>query len=348
MAVSREVPMEDSATFERHLDTVRSIAKDRRLMPDGAATTSGDRELLSELLTGLRRPQKSIPPKLLYDERGSELFERICELDEYYLTRTELAIMEAHVKEMAERVGPDGLLIEYGSGSGLKTRLLLERLERPVAYVPIEISGEALRASVAALADAQPHLTVLPLCADYTRPVEIPATEREPATRVAYFPGSTIGNFEPPQARAFLERTARAVGPGGGLLVGVDLHKDRAILERAYDDSAGVTAEFELNVLHRLNREFDADLRPDRFRYHSFYDEERRRVEMSLVSLERQSARVGGVEIAFDEGERVVTEYSYKFTPDGFSELAERAGFSVERVWTDPREWFSVQYLSVD
>jgi dimethylhistidine N-methyltransferase len=245
--------------------------------------------MLRDVLQGLLSTEKSIPSKLLYDARGSELFEEICELDEYYLTRTELAIMEEHAPEMAEYLGPGCLLIEYGSGSGRKTRLLLDHLEDPRAYVPIDISGEALRRSVETLARLYPALRVLPVCADYTASYEIPLLETEPARRVVYFPGSTIGNFTPEEALEFLKHVTEIGGAGAGLLIGVDLEKDPGRLERAYDDASGVTAAFELNVLARINRELRANFRPKHFDYESWYNARLPRIEMYLVSREMQN-----------------------------------------------------------
>ncbi len=323
--------------------------------PDGLAEaeslplrdwTPARERMLEEVLEGLQRTEKSIPSKLLYDARGSELFERICELDEYYLTRTELAIMEDHAPEMAVQLGPGCLLIEYGSGSGRKTRLLLDQLEDPCAYVPIDISREALRQSAETLAFLYPTLPVLPVCADYTGRYEIPKTETDALRRVVYFPGSTIGNFTPQEALEFLKHVTEVGGPGGGLLVGVDLEKDRARLEAAYDDASGVTAAFELNVLARINREFGADFRPERFNYESRYNDLMRRIEMYLVSRATQQVRIDGVEIPFECGERIQTEYAYKYNLETFARLAELVGLQVERVWKDREDLFSVQYLT--
>lgn len=301
--------------------------------------------LVSEVLEGLRRPEKSIPCKLLYDARGSELFERICETDEYYITRLELAIMEAHAEEMAELLGRACLLVEYGSGSGVKIRLLLDHLVEPAAYVPIDISKSALEQSVLELSKLYPSLLVLPVCADYTEAYEIPKPPRTPARLVVYFPGSTIGNFTPDAAERFLAHVAHICGAGGGLLIGVDLHKETEVLERAYDDAAGITRAFELNVLLRLNREFGADFQTDRFAYESLYNPDLRRVEMYLSSKTDQRVSLDGEMIALHAGERILIEYSYKYTRRAFAELARSAGFRVERTWTDPRDWFSVQYL---
>lgn len=304
-------------------------------------------DLQGEVLAGLALPQKRVPSKLLYDARGSALFEQICELEEYYLTRTELGIMQTHAAEMARMIGPECMLIEYGSGSGLKTLLLLDHLVRPRAYVPIDISRTALEKAARRLAESHPDVHALPVCADYTADYELPVTDPAPLRRVVYFPGSTIGNFDRDDAREFLRHVADTSGPGGGLLIGVDLAKDGDILELAYDDPSGVTARFELNVLARLNREFGASFDADTFEYLAVWEPRERRVGMYLVSRKDQQVRVGGVPIDFASGERLLVEYSYKYDLADFAGLAAEAGFEVERVWTDPRSWFSVQYFSL-
>jgi len=307
----------------------------------------GTERFLEDVLSGLRRPRKRIPCKYFYDERGSRLFERICDLDKYYLTRTELAIMDRHAGEMAAALGPGVLLIEYGSGSGRKTRLLLDHLEAPAGYVPIDISSEALEASARRLAAEYPSLEVLPVCADYTAPFRIPRPARPPTRRAVYFPGSTIGNFSPAGARRFLSHIARVVGPGGGLIVGMDLRKDPAVLEAAYDDAAGVTAAFNLNLLTRINRELGGNLRMERFRHMARYNTRQGRIEIHIVSRVEQTVTIAGERIHFRAGEKIHTEYSYKFDPAQVRELAARAGLTVRKVWTDPKKYFSVQYLTV-
>ena len=301
----------------------------------------------AEVLRGLRLPAKELPCKYFYDERGARLFEEICALDEYYLTRTELAIMRRHVGEMAGRLGPHCLLIEYGSGSGVKTRLLLDHRPDVAAYVPVDISGEQLAQSAEALAALYPGLEVLPVCADFTRRFRLPRPSYPADRRVLYFPGSTIGNFGPTQATALLRGIGRRCGRGGGLLIGVDLKKDPAILEPAYNDARGVTAAFNLNLLRRINCELGADFRLDRYRHHAFYNAERGRIEMHLVSLEAQTVRIGRTRIVLAEEESIRTECSYKYGLDEFRALAAGAGWSVEQVWTDERQLFSVQYLAV-
>jgi dimethylhistidine N-methyltransferase len=298
------------------------------------------------VLQGLQDARKELPSKYFYDDVGSQLFEQICELDEYYLTRTELAIMQEHTQEMAALLGPQCLLIEYGSGSSTKVCLLLDALEDPAGYVPIDIAKEQLLRSVAALSLAYPDLEVLPVCADYTSDFELPMPSKPVSQRVAYFPGSTIGNFDREPAKRFLRQIARAC-VGGGLLIGVDLKKDFNILHRAYNDSQGVTAQFNKHLLVRINQELDANFQLNQFGHYAFYNPGQSRIEMHLVSLKNQTVRIRETEISFKLGESIWTESSYKYTVEEFAHLAATAGFSVERVWTDSRQLFSVQYLRV-
>jgi L-histidine Nalpha-methyltransferase len=302
---------------------------------------------LDEVLRGLNSPQKELPCKLLYDDVGSQLFEHITELDEYYPTRIEQRIMRQSGADMAAEVGADCLLIEYGSGSSQKTRILLDHMQQPAGYVPIDISRELLAQSAAAIAEAYPGLRVLPVCGDYTGSLHLPAKLPKSRRRLAYYPGSTIGNFVPEDARRFLTRIAEVCGPGGGLLIGVDMKKDPLMLHRAYNDALGITAAFNLNILGRLNREFRADFAVDKFRHYAFYNPVFARVEMHLVSLAEQTVHLGGMKIHFDRGESIWTEASYKYNPQEFAALAGRAGWRVQRVWTDDRGLFSVQYLEV-
>lgn len=298
-----------------------------------------------EVLRGLLSPQKELPCKLFYDELGSQLFEQICELDEYYPTRAEMRIMRAAAPEMAARLGPHCMLLEYGSGASLKTPLLLDQLERPAAYVPIDISCELLAQSSAAIARRYPRLNVLPLCVDYTGAFEVPRTRTKPRRRAAYYPGSTIGNFVPEDARRFLRRIGEVCGAGGGLLIGVDLKKDPLMLHRAYNDALGITAAFNLNILRRLNRELAAGFVLDNFRHYAFYNPVFARVEMHLISLVDQVVPVAGAEVHFERGESIWTEASYKYSHEEFARLAHSAGWRVEQTWTDDRGLFSVKYL---
>lgn len=300
---------------------------------------------LAEVLSGLRKSQKELPSKYFYDEEGSHLFERICTLDEYYIPRIEAAIMETYIEEMAGLLGPRVLLVEYGSGNCAKTRFLLDHLHEPVAYVPIDISRERLLSAARELAADYPEMEVLPVCADYTSGFDLPVPKRPSERAVVYFPGSTIGNFDPVPARLFLEHVAGVCGPGGGLLIGVDLKKDPRVLHRAYNDSQGVTAAFNLNLLERINRDLNCDFRPDWFQHYAFYNPGESRVELHLVSLREQTVHLDNVVIPFVEGESIWTESSYKFNVDEFEQMAVAAGFKVERAWTDKQQWFSVQYL---
>ncbi|MFQ5424035.1 MAG: L-histidine N(alpha)-methyltransferase [Phycisphaerae bacterium] len=303
--------------------------------------------LRDEVLRGLRSDPKHISPKFFYDERGSRLFDRICELEEYYPTRTELGIMRGRIDDIAPMLGSACLLIEFGSGSSVKTRILLDHLDSPAAYVPLDISKEHLQTTAKSLSAAYPDLDILPVCADFTQAFDVPDCEAPVSRRVVYFPGSTLGNLEPDQAVALLKKIREVVSPGGGLLIGVDMKKDRAILERAYDDAEGVTARFNKNVLMRLNRELGADFELDQFRHRAVYNEAAGRIEMHLVSKRLQIVHFKGDEIRFEAGETIHTESSHKFTPAEFAALAATAGFTVKQVWTDEKRLFSVQYLTV-
>jgi dimethylhistidine N-methyltransferase len=322
----------------------------RRLNPaatfNPARRTPATDRFLAEVLDGLRRPEKELPCKYFYDERGSWLFDRICELDEYYLTRTELAILDRS-PEMAALLGPGCLLVEFGSGSGLKTRLLLDHLREPAAYVPVDLAREHLLHSAAELRALYPGLEVLPLCADFTGDLELPAPRRPATRRAVFFPGSTIGNFGPAETDRLLRRIARLCGPGGALLLGTDLRKDPALLEAAYNDREGVTAEFNLNLLRRINRELDADFDLDAFRHVAVYDRQHGCIEMHLVSRHEQTVRLADTTILFAQDETIRTEYSYKYDLEEFREQAAGAGLNVVRVWTDERRLFAVQYLTV-
>jgi len=311
---------------------------------DLAATVDGFR---GDVLRGLSAPHKELPCKYFYDETGSRLFERICALPEYYPTRVELAILARDGREMAERLGPDCLLVEFGSGSSVKTRALLDRLPAPAAYIPVDISREQLLASARALVRDYPGLEVRPVCADFTHPFEIPAIGRPARKRVVYFPGSTIGNFAPDQARQLLARTARLCGPNGGMLLGADLKKDPRLLDAAYNDRQGVTAAFNLNLLIRINRELGADFRVEHFWHHALYNPREGRIEMYLISRRDQHVRVADQQIFLAEGEPICTEYSYKYSVADLNELAAASGFAVERLWTDESRYFCVSYLAV-
>lgn len=303
-------------------------------------------DFLTEVLQGLTAPQKRLPPKFFYDHRGSTLFETICETPEYYPTRTETAILSRFTAEIAEAVGPSCVLIEPGSGSMSKVRLLLDAL-RPAAYLPADISGEHLLAAAGALAAEFPWLHLHAVCMDYGLGLEALDGSGLPEGRkkVVFFPGSTIGNLEPAEATDFLRQAARLVAPDGGLLIGVDLKKDPTVLHSAYNDAQGVTGEFNRNLIHRINTELGADFDPERFHHYAFYHARKGRIEMHLVSRGAQSVRLAGARLAFADGESIHTENSYKYTVAEFRTLALAAGFQPVACWTDPDQLFSVQYF---
>ncbi len=298
------------------------------------------------LIAGLDRHDKSISPKYFYDETGSRLFERITQLPEYYLTDTELQIMDAHAGEMAALIGKSASLIEFGSGSSLKTRMLLEHLELPAAYVPVDISEEHLLASQHDIREAFPDIEVLPVVADFTRPFDLPEPSVDPERNVVYFPGSTIGNFERDDAIDLMRVMHEEAGAGGALVIGADLQKDPAVIHAAYNDSAGITAQFNLNMLEHLNRAFGTRFDVDTFEHRAVYDEAEGRVIMQLVSRRDQSIRVGDATIGIARDEAITTEYSHKYTLDGFADMIAAAGFETGRTWTDANDWFSVHYCT--
>ena len=302
---------------------------------------------LQDVLSGLSKDQKTIPAKYFYDEKGSQLFDQICDVAEYYPTRTEMAIMQDNILDIARFVGSGALLIEYGSGSSLKTRILLEHLNKMAGYVPIDISKEHLYQSAELLRKDFPDIPVVPVHADYSTPVDIPVAKETYERAVVFFPGSTIGNFDPEDALHFLKNIASLSGQGGGLLIGVDLQKDPDVLEAAYNDKAGVTAAFNLNVLERANKELNATFDVHHFEHRAIYNEEVGRIEMHLVSTKDQFVSIAGVTFAFVAGETIHTENSYKYTLPQFAALCKRADFKVERLWTDKRCFFSIHYLTV-
>lgn len=309
-------------------------------------TPADVQQALDEVIAGLKQPEKTISPKFFYDERGSQLFEAITELPEYYPTGTELGILRDNVAEIAGLVGPQASLIEFGSGSSLKTRVLLENLEQLAAYVPVDISAEPLLEASGKIREEFPRLDVRPVVADFTKPFTLPEPAVMPLRNIVYFPGSTIGNFTHDAAHELLEVMHEEAGEDGALLIGVDLQKDPEIIERAYNDSQGVTAAFNLNVLRRLNREFGADFRLDAFSHSAEYNRREGRVELRLVNAEEQDVTIGDEEITIEADEAILTEYSHKYTMDGFAAMAARAGFAVQKVWTDADELFSVQYCT--
>lgn len=313
--------------------------------PDLHDASPSDATFLKDVLDGLRATPKTLPCKYFYDQRGSQLFDEICEQPEYYPTRTELAIMEEHTGAMAEAIGPGVLLIELGSGSSIKTRLLLDHLEDMAGYIPVDISLEHLRTTAESINRDYPGLEVLPVAVDYLEGFFVPEPAKPARRRVVYFPGSTIGNLSMKGARELLALCARLVGADGAMLIGADLKKDPAVLEAAYSDAAGVTAEFNYNLLRRINNELGGDFDITAFRHKAVYNETEGRVESHLVSTRAQRVSLNGEAFAFAEGESIHTENSHKYSMDDFAALAATAGFRVERVWTDADALFSVQLL---
>jgi dimethylhistidine N-methyltransferase len=301
-------------------------------------------DMRADVLAGLAQPHKRLAPKYFYDAEGSRLFDAICELPEYYPTRTEIAVLRRHGAAMAARLGRDALLVELGSGSSLKIRVLLEALQ-PAVYMPVDISKDHLLASARALAASFPDLQEHAVCADYSVPFSLPVDDHD-HPRVAFFPGSSVGNFEPADAERFLRRVGDLLEAGGRLLVGVDLIKDRRLLEAAYNDADGVTAAFNLNLLARINRELQGNFDLGRFRHMASFNPDSSRIEMRLLSTRDQRVRVAGQTFAFREGESIHTESSYKYSIEGFHDLARRAGFEPDQVWTDPAPLFSVHCLT--
>ncbi len=311
---------------------------------DHAAARSAYEPFVAEVLAGLRESPKRIASKFLYDARGSELFDQICELPEYYPTRTETQILEARGDDIARCIGKDALLVEFGSGSSMKTRLLLDRLPTLAGYVPVDISRTHLMMAAQGIAAAYPRLEVLPVCADFTQPFSVPTPRRPAAKVVLFFPGSTIGNFDPPQAVELLQVMRDVAGPGGGLLIGADLVKDVNVLLRAYDDDAGVTAAFNRNLLRRFNSELGADFDVGSFRHRAVWNSSASRIEMHLASIRDQVAHLGGERLVFAAGEEIVTEHCHKYTLATFAWLAALGGWQIRERWLDDRGYFSANY----
>jgi L-histidine Nalpha-methyltransferase len=297
------------------------------------------------VLAGLSHQPKALPCKFFYDARGSALFEEICQLPEYYLTRTEIAILEENAHEIASHLGPHCRLIELGSGASIKVRILLQALEAPAAYVPVDISRQPLREAAAQLAADFPKLSVIAVCTDYTRAFPLPALPGPAGKRVGFFPGSTIGNFEPEAVVRFLRHCAELLGPRGEMLIGVDRKKPAEILDAAYNDRRGINAAFNMNLLERINRELDGQIDLARFEHLAFYNAEKGRMELYLRSLADQTVTIGERRFDFVEGERIHTENSYKYAIDEFHAMAARAGFLPVHTWTDRDALFSVHYL---
>lgn len=307
--------------------------------PDAVAS------IRAEVLDGLRGSPRTLPPKLFYDDVGAALFEQICDQPEYYLTRAELEILRRHVGEIADLVGPNAALVEYGSGAGVKVRLLLDAMHAPVAYTPIDISHAQLVQVAGTLGHDYPSLAVRPLCADYMERLELPTLPPTTKRRLAFFPGSTIGNLHPAQAISFLQRVRHVVTPNGALVLGVDRRKDKTALNAAYNDAAGVTERFNLNMLERLNRDLGPTFDVSSFRHVAFFNDAASRIEMHLESRVAQTVCVEGEPIAFAKGETIWTESSYKYDEEALRTVAGAAGFEVKRLWTDSNERFWVAYL---
>jgi len=317
-----------------------SNLRSRRTVRDGA-----DWSLIADVLRGLRGSPKRLSPTYFYDELGSQLFEQICTVPEYYITRTETAILAANAAQIASTIGEDTLLVELGSGASTKTRLLLDQLPGLAAYVPVDISRSHLLQAARRVAESYPNIEVLPVCADFTQPFSLPNIRREHTRVVVFFPGSTLGNFDAPAAIDLLWGMRDTAGPDGALLIGYDLVKDPHVLERAYNDAAGITAAFNRNVLTRLNRELGADFDLDSFEHEAVWVPAHSRIEMRLVSSRPQEVTIGGESIAFEADERLVTEHCHKYSQEAFARLAAAAGWDVRESWTDPRKYFNVQYL---
>lgn len=309
------------------------------------ATSEPDPNFLADVLSGLSDSPKSLPCKYLYDARGSQLFDQICELEEYYLTRTEQSITTSNAAAIADALGNGIVLAELGSGSSTKTRVLLEHLHEPTAYLPIDISEDHLLDTADQLRQDYPDLEIVPVVADFSKPFELPEIAGEARTCV-YFPGSTIGNFEQLEASRLLHQISEVAGPDGLLLIGFDLQKDKQILEAAYDDRDGVTAEFSLNLLRRANGELGADFDLEQFEHTSFYNEEIGRIEIYVESKTDQSVEISEQQFEFTAGERIHTEYSHKYTRESFSMMARAAGWESQQLWTDSNDYFALMLLA--
>lgn len=317
-----------------------------RGQPLGRAPTVAA-EARDEILRGLRADVKTIAPKYFYDDRGARLFEEICKQPEYYLTNAELEILRERAPEIGALAGPRCALVQYGSGAGVKIRLLLDAIERPASYTPVDISHRQLAEVAAALGRDYPALPIRPVCADYTRPLDIPPLP-DRARRIGFFPGSSIGNFHPPEAIAFLRRVRQTLGRDGVMVLGVDRRKDATTLHAAYNDARGVTADFNLNVLARLNRELGADFHLSLFGHRAFFNDAASRIEMHLTSLAPQCVTIADERTCLDRGETIWTESSYKYDMERLRIVVSAAGFEITRLWTDAQELFWVAYLSVN
>jgi dimethylhistidine N-methyltransferase len=303
-----------------------------------------DKSLLDEIIYGIKNPQKYLPSKLFYDEKGSKLFDRICELEEYYITRTEISIIEKNIDEITELINKNTLFIEFGSGSSLKTSIILENIDDTAGYIPIDISEEHLNNSVDKLRSDFPGLNIYPIAADFTNPIQFPDIFKNVSKRILFFPGSSIGNFTIEESKKFMEIAAFNCGSEGGLLIGVDMYKEKEILEAAYNDSKGVTAEFNLNILERINNEFGSDFNLDNFYHRAIFNEEKSRIEMYLVSTSDHTVKLDGTTVDFKANETILTEYSHKYTLENFKSIVNDY-FEIDKIWTDQKKFFSLLYL---
>ena len=316
------------------------VALARKTMPLGSDTGS---EFEADVIKGLSATPKRVPPKYFYDAEGSRLFDKITEQPEYYPTRCEMRILQDHAGGIAKLIPVGAALVEFGSGSNKKARILLAAAPVLAAYVPVDICGEMLEQEAAELRPDFPHLKVLPVTADFTQDFALPAEARDAPARVGFFPGSTVGNFEPHEAAAFLRNAAKILGSNSTLIIGADLIKDTDVLNAAYNDAAGVTAKFNLNLLVRMNRELGGNFKLETFEHHAFYNRERNRIEMHLASLKRQKVKVAGETIDFRAGETIHTESSYKYSVESLGALARGVGWTPAGVWTDEKKYFSIQ-----
>lgn len=347
------MPTKQQAVAEAMTNDSENAQRETESETERETEVSLNQEFLTEVICGLSKPQKTLPCKYFYDEKGSQLFEAICDTPEYYVTRTECAIYERYAEEMSALMGTKVLLLEPGAGSIKKVGLLLDKLNAPAGFVPMDISEEILQDSSKVLSQKFPDITVSPIVIDFLNKKQIyslfsklsvkPSVNK----RVIFFPGSTIGNFDPDDAVSFLKQFSDNLQSGDGLLIGVDLVKDTAVLEAAYDDASGVTAAFNTNLLHRIDRELNTNIDSDAFNHRAVFNREKSRIEMHLVSDEQQSLYINDNQFSFESGETIHTENSYKYTIESFAQLASRAGFSLEKVWTDDDNFFSVNYFSV-
>ena len=320
-------------------------AETRTAIPPVSELPPAGSDFLADVNAGLSGNPRSLPYKYFYDERGALLFQKICELPEYYITRTEIDILDRNRADIASHLGPNVELIGLGTGAGTKTRILIEALESPTVYIPVDISEKQLRESTVLFQRIFPDLEILPVCADYLQPVVLPTPSRNAVHNIVYFPGSTIGNFEPTEATEFLRRVANVTRKNGGLLIGVDLKKEQDVLEAAYNDSVGVTAQFNLNLLERINRELGADFDLDQWQHRAIYNSGAGRIEMHLLSEIDQFVHLDDQKFHFRRGEKIITEFSYKYAPEEFAALASKVGFEFVRMWTDDSHLFGVFYF---